>query len=146
MIEAALGDRDQRALERKTLRHEHQRFQPLVERQLLPRRRHRKSLAARARKTLRKIETQHLVDALDPDVDKGSIERDRFRIEPAARGERPAVGPQPRRGPDVVEPGHLAPLIEDAPGEPGPVIAEGNKTLAFGIQPQSRQSAKTWKG
>jgi hypothetical protein len=62
----------------------------------------------RARKPLAEIEPQHLVDALDADIDEGAIERDRFGIEPAARGDRLAVGAEHRRCLDVSQSAHLA--------------------------------------
>src|SRR6185437_6009636 len=109
-------------------------------RQLLHRRRHRHYLAARSRKTFAEIEAQHLVDALEPDIDVRvldlrAVDRNRFRIVPAPRGDRPAVGPQHRSGLDVGKPAHLVALIDDAAGEPGALVAEGNKTLAFDIEP-----------
>ncbi len=107
--------------------------------------RQRHHLAARAGEALAEIETQHLVDALKSDVNKGTVERDRFGVEPAARGDRPAVRSEQRCGLDVVEPDHLAAPIDDAAGEPASVIADGDEALALGVQPQSRQPAKAGK-
>ena len=118
---------------------------PLLYGSLLRRRRQRHHLAARAGEALAEIETQHLVDALEADIDERAIERDRLRIEPAARGDRPAVGPQHRRGLDVVEPDHLAAAIDDAAGEPAALVADGDEALALGVEPQARQPAEAAK-
>ena len=144
-IEAALGERYQRARQRQPARHHDQRFQSLVERQLLHRRRHRHHLAGRAGKALAEIEPKHLVDALEPDIDERTVKRDRFGIEPASCGDRPAVRAQHRRSLDVGKPGHVAAPIDDPSGEPGPLVAERDEALAPAIEPQSRQPAKARK-
>ena len=98
-----------------------------------------------ARKTFGEIEAQHLVDALDADIDQRAVERERLGIEPAARGDRLAVGTEHRRGLDVVEPGHLAALVDDAAGEPAALVADRDEALALCIEPQARQSAEAAK-
>ena len=118
---------------------------PLVVGQLARRRRQRHDFAKGARKTLGKIEAQHLVDALETDIDQRAVERERLGIEPAARGDRLAVGTEHRRGLDVVEPGHLAALVDDAAGEPAALVADRDEALALGIEPQARQSAEAAK-
>ena len=47
------------------------------------------------------------------------------------------------RGLDIGKAGHLATLVDDAAGEPGPLVAHRNELLAFGVEPPSRQPAKT---
>ena len=137
-VEPAFGDRDQRSRQGQALRHHHQRLDPLVVGQLARRRRQRNEFAMGARKTLGKIEPQHLVDAFDTDIDQRAVERERLGVEPAARGDRLAVGPEHRRGLDVVEPGHLAALVDDAAGEPAALVADRDEALALCIQPQDR--------
>src|ERR1700722_15437524 len=102
-------------------------------------------LATRTGEALSEIEPKHLVDAFEADINKRTVERDRLRVEPAARGDRLAVGAQHRRGLDVIKPGHLVALIDDAAGEPGALVAERDEALSFGIEAQSRQSAKSGK-
>src|SRR5882757_3182104 len=144
-IQPAFGNRKQRSRQRKSLRHHHQRLKPLVERQLARRRRQRHHLAGSAGKALGKIEPQQLVDALEPDIDHRSVERDRLAVEPAARGNRLAVGAEHRRSLDIVEPGHLAPLVDDAAGKPASLVADGDEALALRVQPQAGQPAKAAK-
>ena len=99
----------------------------------------------RTRKTLGEIEPQHLVDALEADIDQRAVERDRFGIEPAARGDRLAVGAEHRRRLDVVEADHLAALVDDAAGEPASLVADGDEALALVVEPQARQAAEAAK-
>src|ERR1700748_23054 len=73
-IKPALGKCDQCTCKWLALWHHHQRFKPLIERKLLPRRRHRHDFAARARKALAEIETQHLIDALKADIEQRTIQ------------------------------------------------------------------------
>ncbi len=144
-IEAAFGDRDQRARQRQALRHHTSASSPLLYGSFLTAG-GIGTTSPRARvKPLAEIEAQHLVDALEADIDERAIERDRFGIEPAARGDRPAVGAEHRRGLDVVEPGHLAALVDDAAGEPAALVADGNEALALGVEPHARQPAETAK-
>ena len=98
-----------------------------------------------ARKTLGEIEAQYLVDAFETDIDQRAVERERLGIEPAARGDRLAVGTEHRRGLDVVEPGHLAALVDDAPGEPAALVADRDEALALCIKAETRQSAEAAK-
>ena len=91
------------------------------------------------------VEPQDLVDALEPDIDQRAVERERLGIEPAARGDRLAVGTEHRRGLDVVEPGHLAALVDNAPGEPAALVADRDEALALCIKAETRQSAEAAK-
>src|SRR4029077_6364463 len=67
-IKTALGDCDQRACERLSLRRNDQTLKPLVGRQRPHARRYRDRDAARRQTVLRVVETHDLIDALDSDV------------------------------------------------------------------------------
>src|SRR5207244_3863137 len=112
---------------------------------LAGRRRQRNKFAMGARKAFRKIEAQYLIDAFEADIDQRAVERERLGIEPAARGDRLAVGTEHRRSLDVVEPGHLAALVDDAPREPAALVADGDEAFALCIKAEARQSAEAAK-
>src|SRR5262249_22656391 len=85
---------------------------------------------------------QHLIDALEPDIDERAVERERFRIIPAARDDRLAVGAEQRRRLDIVEPDHLPPTIDDAAGEPAALVADRDEALALWVEPQRGEAAE----
>src|SRR6202035_724448 len=83
--------------------------------------------------------------ALEADVDQRTIERDRLGIEPAARGDRPPVGTEHRRGLAGVEAFHVLAFVADAAGEPAALVGDCDEVLAFCIEPYFRQAAEATK-
>src|SRR5205823_6677638 len=79
------------------------------------------------------------------DIDQRAVERERLGIEPAARDDRLAVRTEHRRSLDIVEPGHLAALVDDAPREPAALVADRDEALALFIKAETRQSAEAAK-
>src|ERR1019366_9062069 len=103
----------------QALGHHDKRFQPLVVRQLAHRRWHGKDFAARAGKALAEIETKHLVDAFEADVDIGPSSA----IDSVSNQPRAVIGLP------------SGPSIGAASTSSSPVISRPRETMRPGNQP-----------
>ena len=141
-VEAALGDRDQSAGERRACRRHRQAFEALVEGKVLKSAGTGNRLAARQQTVTAIIEAHDLLDALDADIEHAVGLRERLGVEPAARGQRLAVGPEHRRHLGVGDAGRLAVLVDDAAAQPGAVVGHRQKVAAVRLHAKRRDAAE----
>ena len=145
-VEAALGDGDQRACERRALRRHGQALDALVVGQRLHAGRRRDRLSARAQAVLGVVEADDLVDALDCDVDHAVVLGERLGVVPAAPVERAAVGAEDRRDLGIGDRDWLAGAIDDAAAQPVALVVQRQEILAVGRNVQPRQPAEIAMG
>src|SRR6476659_6062502 len=117
-IEAALGHDDQFACERRALRRRGDALEALVEFECLEVGGNLDRLTARGKTVLAEVEAHDLLDALDADVESAVSLGERFRVEPALRSKRLAVGPQYGRHFGIGEGRRMPVLVHNAGGEP----------------------------
>ncbi len=111
-------------------------------RQRLDAGRHRDRHTARQQAVLAIVKAHDLVDALDSDIKHAAVLRERFRVEPAMRGERFAIAIEHRRGFDFGDAVEAAIAIQHAAAKPAALVAERNEMLAIRGDPQRRQAAE----
>jgi hypothetical protein len=137
------GDDNEIAGQRGAFRRRGQAFQALVECEALEIGRHRDRFAARGKTVAAEIEAHDLLDALDADIEHAvGIFGERFNIEPAARGERLAVGAEDRRHLGIGEARGLAVLVDDAGAQPGAVVGDAEEVGAVAIHMNGGHAAK----
>jgi hypothetical protein len=71
---------------------------------------------------LGKIEADDAIGPLDPDIEKAVLPGERFGVVPSARRQRAAVGPDHRCHQGVVDPGRTPVVVDDAAGQPIPLV------------------------
>ena len=145
-VEAALGDGDQGTCERRTGRRHRQAFQALVEFEGLKVGRHLDRYAARGEAILGVIEAHDFFHALDADIERAVGIRERLGVEPAARGERFAIGPEHRRHLGIGDGCRPAVVVHDTPTQPGAVVGQSQKMAAIGLDVQSGNAAERFVG
>ena len=110
------------------------------------RRRHRDRLAAGEQAVLAVIEAEDLMDALEPDIERAAVLRDRFRVVPAARGERPPVGTEDRRHLGVGNGARPRAFVDDAAAQPPALVVQGDEMGAVRRDANGRYAAEMLEG
>ena len=119
--------------ERLPARHGDQRFEALVVRQRAHARRDVDRVPARGQAILAVVEADDPVDALDADIERAAVLRDRLGVVPAPRRQRFAIGAKDRRHLGVDDAGRTRSGIGDAPAQPPALVAGRDELLAIGL-------------
>ncbi len=127
---------------RRRLGHEDQSLEPLVARQRTHARRHRDRLAAREQAVFAVVEAEDLVDALDPDIERTAIIRDRsVSYQPRSASGRPSA---PRIGAISASAmrARSRALVDDAAAQPPALVAQGDESGAVRGNANGRDAAE----
>ena len=143
LVEAALGNRDQRAGERQALAARTPgASMPLLVGSGPHAGRHRDRLPAREQAVLAVVEAHDLVDALDAHIERAAVLGERLGVVPAARRQRPAVGAEDRRHLGIRDADRPRALVDEAAAKPPALVGERDEMRAVGGDANGRNAAE----
>ena len=99
-------------------------------------------LAERGDAAAAEIELQDAVGALDADIERHAVDRERLAVEQLFGGDRLAVAAEHRRRPHVSEACQRFAAVGDAAGEPVALVVHGDETFALRVDAKGRQATE----